>query len=255
MSQSTTAESFESWEKFLEAYYSPIRTALSLLPFVGECKADDLAQSFFLKMFERDILEKRFTITGRFRNWLYVAARHHALDEWRRVQRRPEHLSVPSPQDHPGRRPADSEDAAFDSDEFYALSVLHLAVRRVRKHLIEEGKTEHWMIFEELVLAPLFPARIPKTREELLAMFPGQGAGFLDNRLTTVKRVFRRILPAMIPADPTERLTAEERFSELLEILWTSKNNRLWLAFLTNPMVGPEESSGSSRRANSHCSN
>ena len=102
------------------------------------------------------------------------------------------------------------------------------------------------MIFEELVLAPLIPGRVAKTREELLAMFPGQPPGFLDNRLTTVKRVFRRILPALVPADPTENLTPEERFQELLEILHASKNNRLWLAFLTKPAAGPEESTGSS---------
>ena len=45
------------------------------------------------------------------------------------------------------------------------------------------------MIFEELVLAPLIPGRVAKSREELLAMFPGQPPGFLDNRVTTVKRV------------------------------------------------------------------
>ena len=39
-------------------------------------------------------------------------------------------------------------------------------------------------------------------------MFPGEGPTFLDNRMTTVKRVFRRILPALIPVDPTESLTA-----------------------------------------------
>ena len=121
-----------------------------------------------------------------------------------------------------------------------------MTVARVRKHLVEEGKSEHWMIFEELVLAPLIPDRIAKTREELLAMFPGQSPAFLDNRLTTVKRVFRRILPALVPADPTENLTPEERFQELLEILHASKNNRLWLAFLTKPTARAEESTGSS---------
>jgi hypothetical protein len=87
---------------------------------------------------------------------------------------------------------------------------------------------------------------VPKSREELLAMFPGQGPVFLDNRVTTVKRVFRRMLPALIPADPTLSLTPEERFDELLEILHASNNNRLWLAFLTNPTPGLEVSPSSS---------
>ncbi len=72
--QSTVAENFQSWERFLDAYYEPIRVALGLIPFVGEADADDLTQSFFLKMYERDILEKRPAITGKFRNWLYIAA-------------------------------------------------------------------------------------------------------------------------------------------------------------------------------------
>ncbi len=77
-------------------------------------------------------------------------------------------------------------------------------------------------------------------------MFPGQGPAFLDNRMTTVKRVFRRILPALIPVDPTENRTPEQRFQELLEILRASANSRLWLAFLLDPSPGPEVSAGSS---------
>ncbi len=199
MFQSTTAENFDSWDKFLDAYYEPIRTALRLMPFVGPERADDVAQSFFLKMYQRDILEKRPAITGRFRNWLYVAARRHAVDEWRRIQRRPERSDAFESIEPAGARGDAAEDAPFDADELYALSVLHMTVGRVHKHLLDEGKSEHWMIFEELVLAPLVPGRVSKSREELLAMFPGQGPVFLDNRITTVKRVFRRMLPGPHP--------------------------------------------------------
>ena len=246
MFQSTVTDNFQSWDKFLDAYYEPIRIALSLIPSIGEAGADDLAQSFFLKLYERDILKNRPAITGKFRNWLYVSARHHAVDEWRKSGRERERQGLFQPDEPPDLRLDATDDAPFDADEFYALSVLHLTVRRVRQHLLDEGKSEHWMIFEELVLAPLIPGRVPKTRDELLAMFPGQGNIVLDNRVTTVKRVFRRILPVLIPADPTESLDPEERFAELLEILRASKKNRLWLAFLTNPMPGPEESTGSS---------
>ena len=121
-----------------------------------------------------------------------------------------------------------------------------MTVGRVRKHLLEEGKAEHWMIFEELALAPLVPGRVPKTRGELLAMFPGEDPIFLDNRMTTVKRVFRRILPALIPTDPTEHQTPEQRFQEFLDILQASSKSRLWLAFLLDPAPSPGASIGSS---------
>jgi DNA-directed RNA polymerase specialized sigma24 family protein len=238
MFQTTVSENFKSWDRFLDAYYAPIRAAIGLLPFVGEGRADDVAQSFFIKMYEHDLLANPPRITGRFRHWLYSAARNHALDEWRKIQRRREH---PDPFDV--REPVDSrapgqDDGPFDADELYALSVLHLAVSRVRKHLLEEGKAEHWSIFEELVLAPLFPGRIAKTRDELLAKFPGQKPVLLDNRITTVKRVFRRILPALVPADPTENRAPRARFQELIDILGSSQRNRLWLAFLKDPLPG-----------------
>ena len=205
-----------------------------------------MTQSFFLKMHERRFLENRPAIKGRFRDWLYVAAKRHAIDEWRKSQRireRPDAFAIHDPVD---LHSSPSEDAAFNVDEFYALSVLHMTVQKVRQHLIDEGKPEHWMIFEELVLAPLFPGRVPKPRAELLAMFPGQEPDYLDNRVTTVKRVFRRILPALLPADPTEHLTPEERLSELLEILSASRKNHLWLAFLVSPLPNSEQSLDSS---------
>ena len=89
MFQSTLAESFHSWENFLGAYYEPIRRRWADAV-RRQRLADDYAQSFFLKMVERDFLANRPVITGRFRNWLYVAAKNHAVDEWRKIQRRPE---------------------------------------------------------------------------------------------------------------------------------------------------------------------
>jgi hypothetical protein len=77
-------------------------------------------------------------------------------------------------------------------------------------------------------------------------MFPGQERDFLDNRVTTVKRVFQRMLPALIPTDPTDSLTREQRFAELLEILRATRNDRLWLAVLSDPSAGPDASGSSS---------
>ena len=162
-----------------------------------------------MKMYKQDILEKRPAIKGRFRNWLYVAARRHGVDEWRKLNRRHEQSAAPGDPEPVDPGFGGPDDAPFDADLFYALSILHMTVARVRKHLMEDGKSEHWMIFEELVLAPLIPGRVPKSRDALLAMFPGQPPGFLDNRLTTVKRVsgafFRRSCPLTrpIPSRPT----------------------------------------------------
>ena len=170
--QSTVAENFQSWDRFLDAYYEPIRTALGLIPFIGEGRKDDLTQSFFTKLYERDILAKRPEITGKFRNWLYVAARNHAVDESRKSQRRPSGSTRSTPGSPPIRGSRARRTAPFDADEFYALSVLHMTVGRVHKHLLDEGKSEHWMIFEELVLAPLIPGAYPRRARSCWRCFP-----------------------------------------------------------------------------------
>ena len=245
MFHSTIAEYFQSWDKFLGAYYEPIRAALGLMPFVGEDRADDVAQGFFLKMYERDLLTNRPAIEGRFRNWLYVAARHHALDELRKVQRRrerPDAFDVREPADPraaPRRRP----------------------IRRRRVLCLERPAHDgrpgaqapagggQVRALDDLRGAGPGPAGARprgQVARELLAMFPGERPIFLDNRMTTVKRVFRRILPALIPVDPTESLTPEQRFQELLDILHASANSRLWLAFLLDPEPSPEASTSSS---------
>jgi DNA-directed RNA polymerase specialized sigma24 family protein len=176
MLQPTSPDNLQSWDKFVAAYYEPIRAGLGLTPFVGEERADKLAQSFFVKMYERDVLRRRPEITGRFRNWLYVAARRHAIDEWRKNRRRlerPEALAALEPADP---HLAGPEETRFDADESYALSVLHMTISRVRKHLLEAGKSEHWMIFEELVLALIIPAACRKPARSSWRCSPARSA-------------------------------------------------------------------------------
>jgi hypothetical protein len=242
----TLDTNFETKERFLDVYHDPIRSALALLPCVGERLADDVTNSLFLKIWEKDILSKKPDEKGRFRGWLYVVALHHAKDEAKKRWRRHDQSPLLEAEEPADRREADADDEPFDSDEYYALSVLHMTVARVRKRLIEDGMAEHWMIFEELHLAPIIPGRLAKTRDQLLAMFPAQTPGTLDNRATTVKRIFKSMLPALIPVDPTDSLSPGARFQEFQEILRASKNTRLWLAFLSDPVPDPSESLGSS---------
>ena len=180
--------------------------------------------------------------TGRFRDWLYAVARNHARYEARKLRRRRDHNSLVQAEELVDAREADAADEPFDSDEFYALSVLHMTVARVQETFDpEDGMAEHWMIFEELLLAPIIPGRLAKSREQLMAMFPAQQPGTLDNRATTVKRIFKEHAPSVdLPADPTDNLSPGVRFQEFQKILRASKNTRLWLAFLSDPVSDPE---------------
>jgi hypothetical protein len=242
----TLVTNLETPERFLEVYYDAIREALAVLPYVGERLADDVTNNLFLKILRNDILSKKPAEAGRFRAWLYVLARNHARDEAQKLRRRRDQNPLFEAEEPVDTREEGPDEEPIESDEFYALSVLQMTAARVRKRLFEDGMAEHWVIFEELHLAPMIPGRLAKTREQLLAMFPGQKPGFLDNRATTVKRIFKSMLPALIPADPTDSLTPGGRFEEFKEILSASKHSRLWLAFLLDPIPDPDASIGSS---------
>ena len=84
--------------------------------------------------------------------------------------------------------------------------MLHLTLQKMRWHCESKGKAEIWTIFEELLLAPEIQGRRAPSREELLRQFPGKDGQFLDNRLTTAKRIFRRLLPEVIPPRLTEQV-------------------------------------------------
>ena len=77
-------------------------------------------QGFFLKLYERDFLANRPAITGRFRNWLYVAARRHAIDGGGRTIAGPGPRAAAGDSMPPTGARRDPDDAPFDADELYA---------------------------------------------------------------------------------------------------------------------------------------
>ncbi len=242
MFEPTSYFAFTSWDRFVQVYEAPIRCAFRSLPFVEPDWVDDLTQSFLVKLMEKNLLVQPPALKGRFRDWLFGSIRNHAADEGRRRQRRGRHerhepIEMCPPLAH------DEAEEACDTDSLYALAVLHLTIQKVRRHWEEKGKPEVWAIFEELVLAPLVPGRKTCTRAELLERYPGRDAQYLDNCATSVKRVFRKVLPTVVAGELTDREAPEERFAEWLEILRTSRSSqchRLHLAFRPAPRLAPD---------------
>ena len=123
MFHSTTAENFQSWDKFLDAYYEPIKAALGLMPFVGADRAEDVAHNFFLKLYQRQPAGEPADDHRAVPRLAVHRGPAPALDELRKLQRRrerPDAFEIHEPAD-PRRAPGG---APFDADECYALSVL-----------------------------------------------------------------------------------------------------------------------------------
>ena len=202
-------------------------------------------------MYERDILESRPAITGRFRNWLYVAARRHAVDEWRKM---------PSPPRAIRPRSSDLEpvDPSSAGSRRFAVRCRRVLCAQRPAHDGRSGaqapaRGRKVRALDDLRGAGAGPAHPgPRRRRRATSCWrcsPARRPASSTTGSPPSSGSSGAFFPRLIPADPTENLTPEERFQELLEILRASKNNRLWLAFLTNPLPGPERLDGFVARA------
>ncbi len=236
MSESTIGESLKDLETFCDHHYETIRCAI--IGLIGPTeRVDDLVQNFVLKILEKDLLEKMPRTRSGFRRWLFTALRNHVIDDVRRTQARRDQVEL-SPDFEPPDPDETSEADVMQADVIYACGVLHLAMQRLRNHCVETGRLEVWAIFEGLILEGKLRDREAEMRRELRAKYDGQNAQFLDNRLTTAKRMLRRLLPETIPSSLTDRVDRQERFVEWQEIIRKAGEVPLFAALRVAPVPG-----------------
>jgi len=232
---------------FVEVYHDPIVMAISSLPFVRDDDVEDIVQSFFVKVEENHLLERyrekcREGQLKSFRGWLFRSLRNHAADFYRRRGNLGQNELF-----DPLIKALDAgNDAATEDETLYALSILHLAINRVRRHWRDHAKPDIWASFEEVFVRKLFPERRPDQKDEGRDRRPitqGKDRQTLFNQATSVLRVFRRVLPEIIPAELCDLRSPDERYNEWRSILFQSQVIRelpIWLAFLEPPLPGPE---------------
>ena len=244
----TDTSNLDDLTTFVQVYEEPIRAAVATLGLIRRDEVDDVVQSFLLKVHAKDLLQRyrEHVHSGRatsFRGWLYAALRNDARDVARHESRRPEAIGVPDGSDAADWSAGESDDIP-DDDLLYALSFLHMAVQRVRKHWEECEKPEDWTCFEEVYLRPIQAtppsagdaADMPRRRLRTDAERVEEQKRY--NRATSVRRVFERILPSVIPAELCDRDSPEERFREWADILLRSSavgRVPIWVAFLRVP--------------------
>jgi DNA-directed RNA polymerase specialized sigma24 family protein len=240
----TNADNLKDFSSFYETYLEPVQCALRSWLRVPQQDVDDLAQSFFLKVFEKDLLSQRDQV-AQFRKWLFVSLRHHVFDHYRKHRRSKEKHQL----DFDSRTPDASlvpgwRGNADDPDSLYALSVLNMTLQKMRFHCETSGKPEIWGIFDRWLRARIEDEGRSETADELNALFPDKDRAFLWNRLTSGKRIFKRIIREVIPPSLSDAIDPEERYLEWLEILQQSRaaeENRLGLVFRVDAIAPPGE--------------
>ncbi len=159
-----------SWKHLVETYRAAMEGYVRrLVPALRANDAEDVVQSFLTACVEKDWLSRADPHRGRFRDFVRIALKRHALQDLRKAsaqRRRPSegHAVIPLPEDDclPATAAAD---AAFDRD-WVQTAVSHALAR------VEAERTTYRVILSDLIAtdgrgSPDLAARLSVTPDHL----------------------------------------------------------------------------------------
>ena len=222
----------ECLERICDQYRLTIIRFFRQLGFRDYEDRDDLAQEFFLRFIEKDLLERLDPNRGRFRAYLKAVARRFAHDVRYREKGRHPLTGVPSLPSVGGM----TDDAPLDPDEYpddvqaedsfdrqWARDTLDAALANFRRDCAERG-LEHWFtVFERHTLPMPLDAHRSTVAESatFLNLTPKQ----VENHLTRANACFRDHLHKVIRMTVASDEEAEGEMADLWRVLSSRQEN------------------------------
>lgn len=186
-------------ESLLDHYWKPVYCYLRRKGHTNE-EAKDLTQGFFHEVvLERHLVENADPAKGRFRSFLLMALNRYLANVRKhdeRQRRTPKGKLVPL---HLVELPELSRlaaQAAPDDCFNYAWvsSLLERVLEEVESHCHREGKTVHWHLFCDRVLAPIMDRTDALSLMEICTKYGIEDEAKASNMIVTVKRRFQKLL-------------------------------------------------------------
>jgi len=186
-------------------------------------RAADLVQGFFIKVIERNLIQRADPDRGRFRNLLLTALNRYVCDEYEKdtaKKRQPpggvdflDAFEVPPP------LPAIEASPHQAFVYAWASQLLDEVLEDVAAQCHQAGQQQHWEVFRQTVVEPtLFGAEIPPMPalcRELRIDTPKQAAAMK----VTVKRRFKRVMRAYVLEFVASEEEVESEIGDLMDIL------------------------------------
>jgi RNA polymerase sigma-70 factor (ECF subfamily) len=151
--QDTSAEKSQALERLCRTYWYPLYAFVRRRGYPPD-EAQDLTQSFFLRLLDKQYLKAVDRTKGKFRSFLLASLEHFLANEWRRsqAQRRGGKMTFISLDDDSAERQYLQVPAAGLSPEQlyeqqWATALLNQVLARLRAEFVAEGKGE---LFEQL---------------------------------------------------------------------------------------------------------
>lgn len=148
----STTKSFEALEALCKTYWYPLYTFIRRKGYAPH-DAQDLTQSFFERVLEKDYLKAVDPKKGKFRSFLLASLDHFLANEWRRTQaqKRGGGAAIVSLDDTAEQKYLQIAASDLSPERLFeqqwATTLLEQVVVRLRDEFIASGR---WQTFEEL---------------------------------------------------------------------------------------------------------
>ena len=183
----------------LDRYWKPVYCYLRRKDHTNE-EAKDLTQGFFHEVvLEHRLVEKADPAKGRFRSFLLMALNRYLANVHKHAERQrrtPKGKLVPLEMVEPPElsqlaAKADAEDCF---NYAWVSALLERVVEEVEAQCHRDGKTVHWHLFHDRVLAPITDRADPVPLAEICARYGIEDQAKASNMIVTVKRRFQNLL-------------------------------------------------------------
>jgi hypothetical protein len=183
----------------LDHYWKPVYCYLRRKGYTNE-QAKDLTQGFFHEaVLERRLAEKADPAKGRFRSFLLMALKRYLANVRKhdeRQRRTPRGKLIPLEMVEP---PELSQLAAQSEPEdcfnyAWVSALLERVVEEVERDCHRDGKTVHWHLFHDRILAPIMDRTDAISLAEICARYGIEDESKASNMIVTVKRRFQKLV-------------------------------------------------------------
>ena len=180
-------------------YWKPVYCYLRRKGYENE-QAKDLTQGFFHEVvLGRQLIERANRSKGRFRSYLLVALNNyistvHAAETAKK--RMPEGGLIPLEMTDPPdfSRVTENYTPEESFDYAWVSALLEQVLEDVETMCYKEGKTVHWRVFRERILAPITEGTDPASLTEICHKYDIESSRIASNMIITVKRRFQAVL-------------------------------------------------------------
>lgn len=217
---SSAAGRIQALGDLLLRYHLPLMSHLQMRLGIDADRAEDLLQGFISsQVLERELLAKADQAMGRFRTFLLTALDRYVANENRAEAAR--HRAIPSAgaadELHPQASPSSEPDRNFVTD--WARELVTEALGRMRRECEAHGRHDVWGVFEARICRPMLEGAAAMPYRELVERFDLVSQAQAANVLITAKRMFVRVLRAVVGEYELDEREIDGEIDELRTIL------------------------------------